>query len=237
MNVRELKREDLAYDALFDEFHSALNDYDTRRRVEVLIDDFLKDLDLTGSSALDVGCGLGFFSRRLHERGANVTPCDIAPKCVRHVQSLVGTEGLQADVMNLGQTLAGKTFDVVVSSECVEHTPDPLVAVTEICKAVKPGGWLALSTPNRVWQPVVRTAQKFKLRRFDGYENFVTWNQLCKTVEQSGLKIHRRQGLHLFPFQFGMHSLSRWLDSHAQWTAGVMINICLLARKESESAS
>ncbi|MCA9092274.1 MAG: methyltransferase domain-containing protein [Planctomycetaceae bacterium] len=232
MTQRELKREDLAYDALFDDFQTALNDYDTQRRVEVLIDDFLGNEDLQGKTALDVGCGLGFFSQKLNERGANVTPCDIAPKCVQHVQSLIDSEGLEADVMVLGETLAGKTFDVVVSSECVEHTPDPLLAVKEICKAVKPGGMLALSTPNRVWQPVVRGAQILKLRRFDGYENFVTWNQLCSAIEQSGLKVLRREGLHLFPFQLGMHTLSRWLDRNAQWTAGVMINLCVLAKRE-----
>lgn len=232
MSGRELKREDLAYDALFDDFQTALNDYDTQRRVEVLIDDFLREVDLTGKKALDVGCGLGFFSRQLKARGAMVTACDIAPKCVQHVQSLIDCEGLQADVMLLAETLAGRTFDLVVSSECVEHTPDPLVAVSEICKAVSPGGLLALSTPNRVWQPVVRAAQRLKLRRFDGYENFVTWNQLCGTVELSGLKILRREGLHLFPFQLGMHSLSRWLDRNAQWTAGAMINLCVLAKRE-----
>jgi len=232
MTRRELKREDLAYDALFNDFQTALNDYDTQRRVEVLIDDFLGTEDLQGRTALDVGCGLGFFSQKLKERGAIVTPCDIAPKCVQHVQSLIDSEGLEADVMVLGETLAGKTFDVVVSSECVEHTPDPLFAVKEICKAVKPGGLLALSTPNRVWQPVVRGAQILKLRRFDGYENFVTWNQLCSAIEQSGLKVLRREGLHLFPFQLGMHALSRWLDRNAQWTAGVMINLCVLARRE-----
>lgn len=233
MTLRELKPEDLAYENLFDDFQAALNDYDTQRRVEVLIDDFLGTLDLSGKSALDVGCGLGFFSRRLKERDAIVTACDIAPKCVQHVQSLCDCRGIVADVMQLTSDLRGEQFEIVVSSECVEHTPDPHVAVAEICSAVQPGGWLALSTPNRVWQPVVRTAQALRLRRFDGYENFLTWQQLCSVVENSGLNIHRRQGLHLYPFQFGMHPISRWLDRNAQWTAGVMINLCILARKES----
>lgn len=232
MSERNLKKEDLAYESLFDDFQESLNDYDTLRRVEVLIDGFLSEIDLRNKSAIDVGCGLGFFSRRLKELGAIVTACDISQKCVRHVQSQIECEGLQADVMRLGETLSGRTYDVVVSSECVEHTPDPVIAVSEICKGVRPGGWLAISTPNRVWQPVVRSAQKLKLRRFDGYENFLTWKQLCSTITGMGFRIHRRTGVHLFPFQFGMHSFSRWIDQHAQWSAGVMINMCVLAQRE-----
>ena len=41
------------------------------------------------------------------------------------------------------------------------------------------------------------------------------------------------RGLHLFPFQFGMHGLSRWCDAHLQTFRLAMINICVLARKRS----
>ena len=42
-----------------DAFATALSDYDTSRRVDVLIDQFLPDQALVGKRALDVGCGPG----------------------------------------------------------------------------------------------------------------------------------------------------------------------------------
>jgi hypothetical protein len=45
------------------------------------------------------------------------------------------------------------------------------------------------------------------------------------------MEIVAEQGLHLFPFQFGMHGFSRWCDRRCQWARGVMINLCLLAQK------
>ncbi len=98
---------------------------------------------------------------------------------------------------------------------------------------LKPGGLLSLSTPNIVWQPVVRAATRLKLRPFDGYEHFSSWASLRRTVQGHGGEIVRERGLHLFPFQFGLHALSVWCDEHLQAARGLMINICLLARKRS----
>ena len=40
-----------------------------------------------------------------------------------------------------------------------------------------------------------------------------------------------RCGVHLIPFQFGLHQLSRWCDEHLQPFNRGMLNLCLLARK------
>ena len=48
----------------------------------------------------------------------------------------------------LAGNFAPNQFDVVVSSECIEHTPDPAEAVRQMVLVLKPGGLLAISTPN-----------------------------------------------------------------------------------------
>src|SRR5438874_2506316 len=40
-----------------------------------------------------------------------------------------------------------ETFDTVVSTEVLEHVPDPLRALREMQRVLKPGGHLVLSTP------------------------------------------------------------------------------------------
>lgn len=228
---RNISEKELCHERLGDQFAEALSDYDTQRRVEVLVDEFLTDEMIAGKSVLDVGCGLGHFSERLTQRNADVVACDLGPELVRRTKERAGCEGVVADALNLTETFQPEQFDVVVSSECIEHTPDPVRAVQEMLRVLKPGGYLSLSTPNIVWYPVVRLATSMKLRPFDGYERFSSWGGLRKTIGRQGNQVLRERGLHLFPFQFGFHQLSTWLDGCAQPLRPLMINICLLSRK------
>lgn len=225
---------EFCHDALGERFAEALSSYDTQRRLEILIESFLSDEMVYGRRALDVGCGLGFFSARLLKRGADVTACDLGPGLVDRTREQVGCTCVVADALALVETFGPESFDLVVSSECIEHTPSPRRALAEMCRVLRPGGWLALSTPNVAWWPVVRLASLLRLRPFDGYENFSSWRFLCRTLRENGVEVVREHGLHLFPFQFGFHRLSRWIDSRTQLVRGVMINICILGRKVAE---
>jgi 2-polyprenyl-6-hydroxyphenyl methylase/3-demethylubiquinone-9 3-methyltransferase len=180
---------------------------------------------------LDVGCGLGFFSQRLVQRGGDVVASDIGPTLVDKTRQRAGCEAVVADAMRLVEHFGPDSFDGVVSSECIEHVPEPRVAVEQMVRVVKPGGFLSLSTPNRLWQPVVRAATVLRLRPFDGHENFSTWRSLRDTLRSAGVAIERERGLHLFPFQIPLHRLSMWCDQHWQCVRGLMVNICVLGRK------
>jgi 2-polyprenyl-3-methyl-5-hydroxy-6-metoxy-1,4-benzoquinol methylase len=231
--TRRPTREELSHERLGGRFAEALSTYDTRRRVEVLVDEFLSEDAVRGREALDVGSGLGFFSERLVQRGAAATACDIGPGLVERTRARAGCTAVVADALRLPDTFGANHFDLVVSSECIEHTPSPSEAVAGMLAVLKPGGLLSLSTPNLVWQPIVRAATRLKLRPFDGYEHFSSWASLRRTVTAHGGEILQERGLHLFPFQFGLHGLSTWCDEHLQPARGMMINICLLARKRS----
>ena len=231
MPTRSVDPRELSHDRMGDAFARALSDYDTQRRLETLVDEFLGDADLEGRRVLEVGCGLGMFSERLARRGGEVTACDLGPSLVEATRRRVGCEAVVADALALEEQFGSGVFDGVLSSECVEHTPNPERAVRQMARVLRPGGWLSLSTPNRVWSPVVRAASAVKLRPFSGLENFSSWRGLRRALDEEGVEVVREQGLHLFPFQLGMHGLSRWLDRHAQRLRGGMINICVLGRK------
>jgi len=228
---RIISPREYVHDALGDRFEQSLSPYDTHRRVEVLIDEFLPDCALAGKAVLDVGCGLGHFSRRLVERGASVLGCDLGPGLVDRTRRMAGCEAVVADAMHLVDRFGRDCFDVVVSSECVEHTPDPARALTEMVAVLRPGGYLSVSTPNVVWWPVVRAATAVGARPFDGLENFSSWRSIRRTLRLAGADIVRERGVHLIPFQFGLDSVSRWCDDHLQCLRGAMVNICVLARK------
>ena len=223
--------EEYCHERLGSSFATALSTYDTTRRVEILIDQFLDDDMLRDREILDVGCGLGFFSQRLAERGANVVACDIAPSLVEATRKRADCRAIVADALRLVNEFGPNRFDGLLSSECSEHTPYPAETVRQMAQVVRPGGFLSISTPNIIWWPVVRMATAFRLRPFDGHENFSSWRSLRKVLRDSGASIQREFGLHLFPFQIPLRLLSEWCDDHLQALRGLMINICILARK------
>ncbi|MEZ6186930.1 MAG: class I SAM-dependent methyltransferase [Planctomycetota bacterium] len=231
--TREISPGEYCHEDLGDAFERAASAYDTARRVEVLVDAFLDDAMVVDRETLDVGCGFGAFSQRLMQRGARLTACDLGPKLVEKTVARVGCAGQVADVLELTATFGRERFDLIVSSECIEHTPAPARAVAQMAEVLRPGGYLSLSTPNLLWSPVVKLATKLRLRPFDGYEEFSTWWGLERTLRQAGLEVVRKQGLHLFPFQLPLHGLSRWCDRRLQRARWLMINLCLLARKPS----
>jgi 2-polyprenyl-6-hydroxyphenyl methylase/3-demethylubiquinone-9 3-methyltransferase len=220
-----------SHERLGERFRTGLSNYDTLRRVETLVDEFLTDEMIAGRAVLDVGCGFGFFSERLHRRGAKVLATDLGPRLVEDTRQRVGCEAVVADALALVEQFGREKFDAIVSSECVEHTPDPPLAIRQMARVLKPGGYLSLSTPNLLWQPVVRAASALRLRPFDGHENFLSWRTVRSILEEEGLTIRKEKGLHLFPFQFRMHGLSRMCDARLQSLRGLMINICVLAQK------
>jgi len=231
--VREPDPREYTHERLGEKFAEALSVYDTARRIEVLVDTLLGEERLRGKKALDVGTGLGFFAARMKELGAVVTAVDIGPQLLARVRDTVGCECYCVDVLSLTDFFGPDRFDVVVSSECIEHTPDPNAALCQMAAVLKPGGYLAVSTPNKLWWPVVRAATLLKLRPFDGYENFSTFASIRNTLGKVNVQVLQEVGIHLLPFQLPLHRWSRWCDRHLQFLRGLMINLCVLGQKRT----
>ncbi|MCI3206419.1 MULTISPECIES: class I SAM-dependent methyltransferase [Pandoraea] len=99
--------------------------------------------DWGGKSVVDLACGDGRTTYILRELGANVAPYDIMPE-----YCLLEGGAQYADIME-GLPIASESVDVVILQEVIEHLPNHLSALQEICRILKPGGELFLTTPNR----------------------------------------------------------------------------------------
>ncbi len=230
--MRLPSEKEYCHERLGDKFRTALSEYDTQRRIEILVERFLGRDRLRGRSVLEVGAGFGFFSDRVQRLGGVVTATDIGPHLLEEIRRTVGCCTECVDALSLTEHFGRDTFDVVLSSECIEHTPDPMAAVAQMAGVLKAGGYLALSTPNILWSPVVRVATLAKFRPFDGLENFSSFGRIRRTLRKCNVRVVEEYGLHLFPFQLPLHSVSRWCDKHLQCLRTLMINICILGQKE-----
>lgn len=100
---------------------------------------------------LDIGCGSGFYTKALIQKGAVVTATDIAKGYLKQTKKLVGKNKrlrlCVADVTNL--PFKDNIFDKVLLTEVIEHLPDYKVALREIKRVLKTDGILVISTPSK----------------------------------------------------------------------------------------
>jgi SAM-dependent methyltransferase len=94
---------------------------------------------------LDVGCGTGAFLHVARLRGWQVSGTELSPYAVE-AAATDGLEVLGGELWEAG--LPSEAFDVVTCWHVLEHAGDPRRLVREMCRVLKPGGWLVLATPN-----------------------------------------------------------------------------------------
>lgn len=227
-----MNHKELAHDRLADHYDEVINHYDTNRRIEVLIDEFWAGVDLHGKLVLDAGCGAGHGTKRLLERGARVIAFDLGMNMVKTTRRKYTCLPTVGSVTCL--PFAENTFQFIFSTEVIEHTPDPLLAIQEMLRVLKPDGHLVLSTPNWLWQLPVRAASMLRLRPFDGLENFVKPKELSAAAKQAGGIIQQHRGIHLLPFQLTfLQALNRRMDDFGAVLLPFMINQCIHVIKAS----
>jgi 2-polyprenyl-3-methyl-5-hydroxy-6-metoxy-1,4-benzoquinol methylase len=191
--------------------------------------------DLAGRQVLEIGCGRGDFScwltRNTHAR---VTAADFSHTAVAKGRDYAASRGLNIrwQVMDI-QSIAypDATFDSVISSETIEHVPDPVQAVAELARVLKPGGKLFLTTPNYLnLIGLYRGYMRMKGTPFtetgQPINNFVMLPRTRAWVKRAGLRILHAESRGIYlpipgrpwtesPALDQPRFLTRWLGMHS----------------------
>jgi ubiquinone/menaquinone biosynthesis C-methylase UbiE len=104
---------------------------------------------VAGEEILDAGCGTGLNLRNLP---AGSTGIDINPRNVELLKRrLPNHRVVEGDIEAL--PFADASFGTVLCTEVLEHVPDPVAALREFRRVVRPGGVLIGSVPARslIW--------------------------------------------------------------------------------------
>lgn len=104
-----------------------------------------------GMRVLDVGCGVGRWSRMLAAQGAQVTGVDLSPTMIAQAQQRAAAQGVadrcQFRVQDLSRLDVGGEFDVVLGVTVLQHILDPVLlrdAVRRMTGHLAPGGRMVL---------------------------------------------------------------------------------------------
>jgi len=98
-----------------------------------------------GAKLLDIGCGNGAFLRSASLLGWDAQGMDPDPKAVAAAHK----RGFTVNHGGLPRTgLQDRKFDAVTLSHVIEHVHDPVGALREVHRILKPGGKVWMATPN-----------------------------------------------------------------------------------------
>lgn len=122
--------------------------YTWRAGQERRLDILRQSVDLDQRRILDVGCGLGMYTEAFRRYSPYVYGIEV--DLLRAVQALSRTMGV---VQATGEAIPfdNDSFDVVFSHEVLEHVADDGQVVREAVRVTKPGGYIAIFVPNRLW--------------------------------------------------------------------------------------
>ena len=161
-----------SYDAFADSFaahaeDSAYNAHYDRPAVLDLLG------DVRDRRVLDAGCGPGLYAEELTRRGASVVAFDSSSKLVSLARRRVDhrADVRVHDLDDPIDWLADCSIDQAVMALVLHHLDDPVSALREIHRTLKPGGRLLISTvhPTADWQQL--GGSYFTDEMLDG-----TWN-------------------------------------------------------------
>jgi ubiquinone/menaquinone biosynthesis C-methylase UbiE len=116
-----------------------------------------------GLTLLDVGCGPGTITVDLARRLApgKVTGVDAAASIVKQAAALAHDEGVTNAELRVGDVSAhdfpDASFDIVHAHQVLQHVANPVAAMREIRRVLKPGGLFAARDVDYggvVWYPV-----------------------------------------------------------------------------------
>jgi ubiquinone/menaquinone biosynthesis C-methylase UbiE len=108
-----------------------------------------------GMKALDFGCGTGYGAAMMARAGATADGVDGSPTAISYATVNYGGQGVRffvADLVKpLPAVLTPRSYDLVASSEVLEHVVDPFAFVRGMAESLKDGGVCFVGTPNRLW--------------------------------------------------------------------------------------
>ncbi len=97
---------------------------------------------------LDVGCGPGSITVGLADHCARVVGVDTEPSVITEAEELVRARGLDNVTFEVGSAYELRwpdaSFDVVYAHQLLQHLGDPLGALREFRRVLRPGGLVAV---------------------------------------------------------------------------------------------
>ncbi|CBY30399.1 unnamed protein product [Oikopleura dioica] len=167
-------------------------------------------LPLFSKTILDVGCGGGILAEGLAQLGADVTAVDASEDLISVAEERRKRKGIEnltyLDVLVEDLQEIDTRFDLVISSEVLEHVEEPWAFVAYCSNLVKQDGDLIFTTINRTIQSrilAIELAERIAgllPRGTHDWEKFVTVEELIMDLREVKFRVEDIKGMSWNPF-------------------------------------
>ena len=96
--------------------------------------------DVNGLTVLDAGCGTGYLSRKLHDRGARVMGIDFSERMIEIARAHNPDIDFRVDSCAELRTIDDAHFDLVIANYVLMDTPDLHGTMLAFYRVLKPNG-------------------------------------------------------------------------------------------------
>jgi len=146
-----------------------------------------------GARVLEIGCGGGGLLRMLHARGAYTVGVDTLAGALHLARERTSTRLIRLVHIAGDSALPFRVsaFDAVVAQHVIEHVRDADAALHEWVRVLKPGGRLAIATPNARYPDPAHFADAEHTHVFSP-------DELCETVTRAGFVVE--ECFTIFPY-------------------------------------
>ena len=128
-------------------YHEVILEFYRRRTAEVCAAFLLPRLE-PGAAVLDMGCGPGTITVGLARRVRTVVGVDTSAEVVESARRRAREEGVDNASFELGSAydlpFDDDSFDVVYAHQLMQHLSDPVRALREARRVLRPGGLVAV---------------------------------------------------------------------------------------------
>lgn len=174
--------------------------------------------DVRGCTCLDIGCGEGFNTRLLAQRGAHVTGVDISEIFIRHA-----TEHERAQPLGIAYQVASAvdlpfadaSFDCATAFMSFMDIPETELVLQQACRVLRRGGFLKFS----ICHPCFDTPHRRNLRGPDNRtyalevgNYFDNLDGVVREWTFSSLPVELRGRFPKFQVPFFTRTLSQWIN-------------------------
>lgn len=148
-----------------------------------------------GKQVLDVACGVGYGSQVLMNAGAlKYSGVDINPELVSHARKTYGAPGVDFQPGDVTALKFREEFDLITCFETIEHVEDYQQALASLFQALKPGGGILVSSPDRrVTSPSAKDLSSKPSNRYHVREFLPS--ELLEAVTRAGF-VAREDGIY-----------------------------------------
>ena len=154
------------------------------------IDAILKRLPKGKLEILDLGCGDGYLSCKIAERGFNVTCIDLSQNRLDKFKDQAGKLNIKQVLGDVTKVeLPADSFDVIVCSEVIEHLPNFKEVLAEAFRLLKKGGYFIVTVPNDEKLKMISCPHCLKHFFRDDHVNSFNKGSLSAHLKEAGFSI------------------------------------------------